>query len=103
MEYLYLLRTRSVYSIVACVHIYRNNNTGEGNLYETHINDEGKWSTPEKMPEGINTKYTESHATISADGTRLFFTSNRPGMGKTDIYFSQKISPNENTLPIIPF
>lgn len=78
--------------------IYRNNNTGEGNLYETHINDEGKWSTPEKMPEGINTKYTESHATISADGTRLFFTSNRPGMGKTDIYFSQKMSNDENIL-----
>lgn len=77
--------------------IYRNNNVGSGNLYETHINDLGEWSSPLKMSEGINTKYTESHATISADGMRLFFTSNRPGIGKTDIYFTEKVL-NSDTL-----
>jgi outer membrane protein OmpA-like peptidoglycan-associated protein len=50
-----------------------------------------KWSKslPVDGPE-INTKYWESHASISHDGKTLYFTSNRKdGFGEMDIYKSQ--------------
>ncbi|HSL85598.1 MAG TPA: hypothetical protein VK861_01540 [Bacteroidales bacterium] len=51
----------------------------------------GKWTPIKKLNRYINTKFYESHAAISADGTRLYFTSNRTGgMGGLDIYVSEK-------------
>ena len=45
------------------------------------------------MNENINTKYWESHASISHDGNKLYFTSNRKGtLGGLDIYVSEKDS-----------
>ncbi len=50
----------------------------------------GKWSR--SVPVGgqeINTKYWESHASVSKDGKTLYFTSNRKdGQGEMDIYRS---------------
>ncbi len=48
----------------------------------------GKWSKSEPLPgQDINTKYWESHASISHDGKTLYFTSNRKGgFGEMDIY-----------------
>ncbi len=50
------------------------------------------WSAPLKLGENINTKYRETHACLSYDGTTLFFTSDRPGgYGGLDIYISKKM------------
>lgn len=50
----------------------------------------GKWSR--SVPVGgqeVNTKYWESHASVSKDGKTLYFTSNRKdGQGEMDIYRS---------------
>ncbi|MDZ7738633.1 MAG: hypothetical protein U5K32_06115 [Bacteroidales bacterium] len=60
-----------------------------------------------KLNENINTKYWESHACISSDGEKLFFTSNRKGgFGGLDIYISEKDSldqwgPALNLGPVI--
>ena len=61
-----------------------------GNLYVSHFrNDE--WSNIKKLGENITTKYWESHASISADGQKLYFTSNREGgFGELDIYVSER-------------
>jgi outer membrane protein OmpA-like peptidoglycan-associated protein/tetratricopeptide (TPR) repeat protein len=60
-------------------------------LYISKYKD-GKWS--KSLPiEGqeINTKFWESHASISRDGNTLYFTSNRKdGYGEMDIYLSKK-------------
>jgi outer membrane protein OmpA-like peptidoglycan-associated protein len=50
----------------------------------------GKWSKSEPLAgQDINTKYWESHASISRDGKTLYFTSNRKGgFGEMDIYKS---------------
>jgi len=48
------------------------------------------WSKPEKF-KAINTKYNETHASMSADGNYVYFSSNRPGgKGGKDIYYIKK-------------
>ncbi len=52
------------------------------------IFQKGKWSKSEPLAgQDINTKYWESHASISRNGKTLYFTSNRKGgFGEMDIY-----------------
>jgi WD40-like Beta Propeller Repeat len=51
------------------------------------------WSKATKLQKNINTKYWESHAFISEDGTQLIFASDRPGgFGGLDLYISHKIN-----------
>ncbi len=56
----------------------------------------------------VNSKYWESQASISCDGSMMFYTSSRKGYGKTDIYVSklqadgswskgENLGPNINT------
>lgn len=64
----------------------------DGNIYVSH-NNNGTWSPMKKLNENINTKYYETHASITKDGSKLFFTSNRKGgFGDQDIYVSTRIS-----------
>ncbi|MCC6690467.1 MAG: OmpA family protein [Bacteroidia bacterium] len=72
--------------------IYRDDN-GDGNIYTSQLKG-GSWTTPAKMSENINTQLWEPSASISADGTRLYFASNREGgFGGRDIYMSKQL-PN---------
>ncbi len=60
-----------------------------GNMYISNYSD-GSWSKILKLNNNINTKYYESHASVSKDGNTLFFTSNRDGgEGGSDIYQSE--------------
>ncbi len=79
------------------LYIYRDESTflnqRDGNIYVSFLKGD-EWTVPEKI--AINTKYNENHASISADGQELFFTSDRPGgMGGMDIYLSKRL-PNGN-------
>ncbi len=48
------------------------------------------------LPGEINSKFNEYDLTISADGTTIYFSSDRPGgYGKTDIYRINRISEND--------
>lgn len=69
--------------------IYRDNTSkGSGDIYLSKLH-EGIWSIPEKLNENINSLYHESSASLSPDGTALYFVSERPGgLGKHDIYKS---------------
>jgi outer membrane protein OmpA-like peptidoglycan-associated protein len=72
--------------------IYRDEN-GDGNIYFSELNGD-TWSVPVKLPEPINTKSRETHASLSADGRFLYFTSDRKGgYGGLDIYVSKRL-PN---------
>ena len=69
--------------------LYKTDNY-DGNIYYSEF-VKNKWSPVRKLNSNINTKYYESHAAISADGKRLYFTSNREGgFGGLDIYVSEK-------------
>ncbi len=90
------------------VFIYRND-ADSGSIYTTSLQGEN-WTVPEKVGGDVNSKYWESHASLSADGSILYFVSNRPGgYGGRDIYRSKKLpsgkwgkpqnlGPNINTL-----
>ncbi len=58
-------------------------------IYTSTFRD-GKWSKSTPVSgDDINTKYWESHASISKDGKTVYFTSNRKGgYGEMDIYKS---------------
>ncbi len=69
--------------------VYRSDNF-DGNLYVSKLRN-GKWSKLEKLNGNINTKYWESHASLSKEGKTLYFTSNREGgYGGLDIYKSER-------------
>ncbi|MDB5241807.1 MAG: flagellar motor protein MotB [Spirosoma sp.] len=47
------------------------------------------WSAPENLGPSVNTRFYESQPSLSADGRRLFFVSDRPGgKGRRDIWRS---------------
>jgi hypothetical protein len=69
--------------------LYKTDNY-DGAIYSSHFVN-GAWVPIRKLNKNINTKFYESHASISADGKKLYFTSNRDGgLGNLDIYVSEK-------------
>ncbi len=69
--------------------LYKTDNF-DGNIYSSNFVDDS-WTAVVRLNRNINTKFYESHASVSADGKRLYFTSNREsGLGGLDIYVSEK-------------
>jgi hypothetical protein len=69
--------------------LYKTGNY-DGEIYSSNYVD-GLWSRIKRLNGNINTKFYESHASISANGKMLYFTSNRDGgEGNLDIYVSEK-------------
>lgn len=69
---------------------------GNGDIYYSHL-ENGEWSKPSPLNKNINTSmYWETSASVSADGKKLYFASNRPGgYGELDIYVSELDSRGE--------
>jgi hypothetical protein len=71
------------------LYLYKTDNY-DGAIYSSNYVD-GAWTHIKKLNKNINTKFYESHASISSDGKKLYFTSNREGgQGNLDIYVSEK-------------
>jgi hypothetical protein len=69
--------------------LYKTDNY-DGAVYSSKFVN-GAWTPIKKLNKNINTKFYESHASISSDGKKLYFTSNREGgQGNLDIYVSEK-------------
>ncbi len=74
--------------------IYKDDDDS-GSIYITSFQGDN-WSVPEKIKGDVNSKYWETHATLSADGTTLYFVSNRPGgFGGRDIYRCKMLPSGE--------
>lgn len=59
---------------------------GGKDIFKTELVN-GKWSKPENMGYPVNTVANDSYFTLTADGTKGFFSSDRPGgLGGQDIY-----------------
>lgn len=65
----------------------------DGNLYESK-NEDGKWSKPKKVAH-VNSGYRETHASVTADGKTIYFTSDNPKLTKGDMLDIYKITYNE--------
>ncbi|KPK86996.1 MAG: hypothetical protein AMS27_03655 [Bacteroides sp. SM23_62_1] len=78
----------------------------EADIYVSRL-ENGRWTTMKKLNDHINTDYYESHACLSADGRKLYFTSDRPGgKGGLDIWISERSAGDdweepENFGPVI--
>jgi tetratricopeptide (TPR) repeat protein len=78
----------------------------DGNIYQSRLTGD-TWSDVEKLNGNINTKFWESHATLTQDGRKLYFTSNRKeSLGGLDIFVSERDStgdwgPAKNLGPVI--
>lgn len=71
------------------LYLYKNDGY-DGNIYSSKLVN-GSWTPITKLNKNINTKFYESHASVSSDGKKLYFTSNRDGgSGNLDIYVSEK-------------
>ena len=59
-------------------------------VFVSQLGDKG-WSTPKEM--ALNAPASDAcHPTLSSDGKRLYFSSNRPGgYGGMDLYFCEKV------------
>jgi outer membrane protein OmpA-like peptidoglycan-associated protein len=86
------------------VYFSRNNNVENGKkatytegvsrlkIYTAQKKGEGKWGVPTELPFNENNS-DACHPTISVDGDKLYFTSNRAGgYGGMDLYVSEKIN-----------
>ncbi len=61
-------------------------------LYYSMVREDGSWSAPVNLGDVVNTKFSEKHPSISPDGRRLYFTSNRNGgKGNYDIWMSERV------------
>jgi outer membrane protein OmpA-like peptidoglycan-associated protein len=70
------------------LYVYRNADRDGGDLYESILFGLD-WEEPVRMNKNINSKYHESTVSLSFDGKRLYFVSNKEiGIGGDDIYYS---------------
>ncbi len=88
--------------------IFHNDIEGKS-IYVSYF-DGSEWNTPKKLPSPINSRADETHASLSADKSTLFFTSNREGgYGGMDVYMTKlnangkwgapkNLGPNINSL-----
>ena len=69
---------------------------GDGNIYQSSLYSDKKWSKPEQVSKEIDSDANEDHLSISVDGNTMFFTSDRKGgLGGTDIYVCRKLPNGE--------
>ena len=70
--------------------VYRNNEALAGDICVSTRQDDGTWGDAVKLPKPINSSYFEGSTSISPDGSKMFFVSERPtGLGYGDLYFSE--------------
>ena len=70
-----------------------------------------RWTEPVNLGDDVNTEYDEGFACFSPDGTRIFFSSNRPKPGETadpdtagdwDIYYADVAIPGDTENDVLP-
>ncbi len=82
----------SIFPTGTGMYVYKNTVNTTGDIYFSEYRPgSGEWSAAEKMPRPINTSYFEGSVSQTADGSTLYFISERPeGSGQGDVYVSTK-------------
>lgn len=75
--------------------IFRSSTTDGGDLYQSELSG-AEWKPLVHLNKNVNTKYHEASASLSFDGKRLYFISDRDmGYGGGDIYYCELDSKGE--------
>ncbi len=89
--------TSSISSDGKTLFIYKSSDKDAGDIYSSNLKN-GKWSVPKRMLPPINSKYRETHASLSPNGKYIYFTSDRKGgYGGLDIYQAELSSDGKWT------
>lgn len=73
---------------------------GGSDIYVSHLQLDGEWTTPENLGPQINTSGDESCPFIHADNQTIFFTSNGlQGYGGPDLFFARKGPKGDWSVP----
>lgn len=74
---------------------------GRCNLFVSHLQENGKWGRPIKLPHPVNLgNSSEKQPSVSPDGSTLYFVSDRQGgFGSFDIWRSKKTGENSWSTP----
>jgi len=63
---------------------------GSCDIY-TSMLENGRWTNPRNLGNVVNSANWDAQVNISSDGSRIFFSSNRPGgYGDTDLYYVER-------------
>lgn len=78
------------------MYVYKNTVSSTGDIYFSEYRPGAKeWSAAQKMPRPINTSYFEGSISMTADGSNIYFISERPeGEGQGDMYVATKKGEN---------
>ncbi len=52
---------------------------------------DGEWGDPYRLPDFINTSFTEGFPNITSEGNLYFFRANKPGHSEQDIWYAKKV------------
>lgn len=76
------------------IFVYENNANSAGDISKSLLNiADNTWMKPEKLSKVINSSYFETSLSTTADGSRIYFISERPGgFGQGDIYTSELLA-----------
>jgi len=80
---------------------------GSCDIYESHLDPEGKWSVAQNLGIQVNSISWDSHPTLSHTEDTLYFASDRiGGFGLSDIWFTYKLpkggwAPAQNMGPVV--
>lgn len=74
------------------MYLYKNNRGSAGDIFVSGYDKyDQEWRTPERLDRPINTSYFEGSVSVTADGEKLYFVSERPGgEGQGDIYMAER-------------
>lgn len=87
------------------LYVYRNEGDagfGAGDIYVGRKLSSGKFTPAKRLPKPINSSYFESSASVTKDGSKMYFISEREksgGFGRADIYVSEKLGRKEWSEP----
>src|SRR6187399_1796564 len=63
-----------------------------------HFSD---WDVPVNLGPGVNSAFADQSPALSKDGLSLYFQSDRPGFGNTDLWVSQRNGEDEPWGPAV--
>jgi tetratricopeptide (TPR) repeat protein len=71
--------------------VYKNNANSAGDIFLSTLDPtKNTWVQPSKLGKPVNSSYFESSVSITADGKRIYFISERPGgLGQGDIWTAE--------------